>query len=120
MPANATFPINLTRGQVGDLLSRVNEGQIGPVLILALDARLNVRDFLTGLLREKRCSQTIIRALLVLTSFPEDGTHLSINGLAKELNLSHSVVHRYVTTWLVLGLLEQDEASLKYARTVRL
>jgi hypothetical protein len=85
-----------------------------------LQVALNDPQFRTSLhpLMEelKECSRTVLRALLVLTSFPADGSKREATDVAKRLDLSVSVTHRYAATWLAVGLLERDPDSRQYGR----
>ncbi len=46
--------------------------------------------------------------------FPTDGGALAVTDVAKRLGLSPSTTHRYMTTLLAVGLLEQDARSRRY------
>ncbi|MHB8235300.1 MAG: acyl-CoA dehydrogenase family protein, partial [Solirubrobacteraceae bacterium] len=52
-------------------------------------------------------SRSVLRALLVLAAFPLDGAYRALADIAKELGYNASTTHRYVSTWLAIGLLEQ-------------
>ena len=59
-------------------------------------------------------SQSLERGLAILSAFATGRQLLGISGLARELGLSRSTVHRYVVTLAVLGYLEQDLATRRY------
>ena len=59
-------------------------------------------------------SQSLERGLAILLSFREARPSLGIADLARELGLSRSTTHRYVSTLATLGYLQQDEATRKY------
>jgi hypothetical protein len=61
-------------------------------------------------------SRSVLRALLVLAAFPSDGAYRALAGVSKELGYNPSTTHRYASTWLAIGLLEQDPKSRKYRR----
>jgi IclR helix-turn-helix domain len=61
-------------------------------------------------------SRSVLRALIVLAAFPCDGAHRALGDVAKQLGFSPSTVHRYASTWLAIGLLEQDPTSRQYRR----
>src|SRR5439155_1759283 len=59
-------------------------------------------------------SQSLERGLAVLSAFRPDRPALGISELARELDLTRSTTHRYVTTLASLGFLEQDDSTRKY------
>ncbi len=61
-------------------------------------------------------SRSVLRALLVLAAFPTDGIFRALADVSKELGYNPSTTHRYVSTWLAIGLLEQDPKSRRYRR----
>ena len=63
--------------------------------------------------REARYSRSLERGLAILGCFTPDQPLLSIAELARRLSISRPTMHRYVTTLVSLGYLEQD-ASRKY------
>ncbi len=50
----------------------------------------------------------------MLACFPTDGGALAVTDVAAQLSLSPSTTHRYMTTLLAVGLLEQDARSRRY------
>lgn len=64
-------------------------------------------------LREPRYSQSLERGLAILGQFKPERPVMGIADIADELGMSRSTTHRYVTTLLELGYLEQD-AKRKY------
>jgi DNA-binding transcriptional ArsR family regulator len=65
-------------------------------------------------LENARLSRSLLAGLLMLVSFPSDGSFLSIAKLARTLDMSPSTTHRYVTTLLAVGLLERDPRTRQY------
>jgi IclR family pca regulon transcriptional regulator len=65
------------------------------------------------ILREARYSQSLERGLAILTCFTPSRPVLGIADIADELQMSRSTTHRYMTTLVALGYLEQD-AQRKY------
>jgi IclR family transcriptional regulator, pca regulon regulatory protein len=59
-------------------------------------------------------SQSLERGLAILTSFRPDRPALGISDLARELSLTRSTAHRYVSTLARLGFLERDDTTRKY------
>jgi IclR family pca regulon transcriptional regulator len=52
----------------------------------------------------------------VLTAFRSGRPLLGVSELGREVGLSRSTTHRYVSTLATLGYLEQDGATKKYRR----
>lgn len=61
-----------------------------------------------------RMSRSLLLGLLVLAAFPTDGTPLTVTDVATRLQMSPSTTHRYLTTLLAVGLLEQDSRTRRY------
>jgi hypothetical protein len=58
-------------------------------------------------LREARYSQSLERGLAILACFTAERLLLGISEIADQLGMSRSTTHRYVTTLVALGFLEQ-------------
>lgn len=61
-------------------------------------------------------SRSMIRAVQVLATLPVDGSARELAAIAKSLDLSTSTTHRYLQTWVALGVVTQDAESRRYAR----
>jgi Fic family protein len=61
-----------------------------------------------------RLSKSLLSGLLLLASFPADGSYLRVTELAQMLDMSPSTTHRYFATLLTVGLLEQDPGTRRY------
>ena len=110
--------VTLTRGQVTDVLSRVT-GVLGVAnLLSAVSADEATQELLLGLMDTEGYSRSTLRALLVLTAFPADGSARELTDVARQLRLSPSTTHRYVATWLATGLLIQEPRSRVYRRAL--
>ena len=59
-------------------------------------------------------SQSLERGLAILSSYHSDRPLIGVSELSRELDLSRSTAHRYVTTLAQLGYLEQDSESKRY------
>jgi IclR family transcriptional regulator, pca regulon regulatory protein len=59
-------------------------------------------------------SQSLERGLAVLSAFTPDRPALGISELARELSLTRSTTHRYVSTLASLGYLTQDDSTRRY------
>lgn len=61
-----------------------------------------------------RLSRSLLLGLLVLACFPQDGGSLAVSDIAERLGMSPSTTHRYMTTLLAVGLLEQEPRTRRY------
>lgn len=59
-------------------------------------------------------SQSLGRGLAILSAFGRERRLLGVNELAREIDVSPSTAHRYASSLVVLGYLEQDPDSKKY------
>src|SRR4029077_1562207 len=59
-------------------------------------------------------SQSLERGLAILSSYHSDRPLIGVSELSRELELSRSTAHRYVTTLAQLGYLQQDADSKRY------
>ena len=111
--------LELTSQQVSQVLEQARQGSMGlKALLWQLGNRHAFSAAAEAALANARLSHSTIRALLVLAAFPEDGSELSLASVAQTLDYSPSTTHRYVTTWLSVGFLEQDARSRRYRRAV--
>jgi DNA-binding transcriptional ArsR family regulator len=69
---------------------------------------------LKQLAESPRLSRSLLLGLLVLACFPSDGSPLAVTDVANRLEMSPSTTHRYLTTLLAVGLLEQDPRNRRY------
>lgn len=59
-------------------------------------------------------SQSLERGLAVLSAFNPERPLIGVSELSRELGLSRSTAHRYITTLARLGYLKQDTVSKRY------
>ena len=59
-------------------------------------------------------SQSLERGLAILSSFDSDRPLIGVSELSRELSLSRSTAHRYISTLAQLGYLQQDPESKRY------
>jgi IclR family transcriptional regulator, pca regulon regulatory protein len=69
--------------------------------------------------RNRRYSQSLERGLAVLGCFTPERPVLGITDISDELGMSKSTTHRYATTLVALGYLEQGSVSPKYRLGLR-
>jgi hypothetical protein len=102
-------------GQVNQVVREAAEGNGLPGLV---GCGLKDRDI--GALRanmdDTRFSRSLLRALMVLASYPADGSARSVSDVAKQLDMGISTAHRYTATFAEAGVLERDPASRQYRR----
>ena len=70
-------------------------------------------------LREPRYSQSLERGLAILRCFTAERPVLGIADIADEVEMARSTTHRYVSTLVALGYLEQGGPSRKYRLGLR-
>jgi DNA-binding MarR family transcriptional regulator len=66
------------------------------------------------LLDDRTMSRSLLFGMVVLISFPADGSDRSIKEVADELDLPTSTTYRYIHTLLAAGLLSQDPRTRRY------
>ncbi len=66
------------------------------------------------LMEDRSLSHSLLIGLQVLTCFPLDGTQRGVAEIAKQLDMNNSTVHRYMSTLMRIGLLEQDTYTRHY------
>jgi DNA-binding MarR family transcriptional regulator len=108
--------IKLTDRQVSQVVREASGGTGLARMMSTVDDLDDLRGMVQPLLDDPKCSRSTFRALMVLVAFPPDGRELELTDVADELGLSPSTTHRYVSTWLAVGLLEQDPRSRRYRR----
>ncbi len=65
------------------------------------------------LLEDRRLSRSLLAGLLVLACLPPED-ELGVAELARRIGMRTSTTHRYLSTLLAAGLLEQNPASRRY------
>lgn len=119
MREQADVSIVLTSAQLGKVMRDTSRTQDGVPSLLSTFSDLGlaskVVDAQAG---SANVSRSVLRALLVLAAFPLDGTYRALADVSKEVAYNPSTTHRYASTWLAIGLLEQDPKSRKYRRPV--
>jgi DNA-binding transcriptional ArsR family regulator len=106
--------IELSAAQVDQVVRAAADGGSVSVLLSGLgDVRAA---FAAGLERLEggRLSHSLLSGLLMLASLPADGSYVSITEFARTLDMSPSTVHRYVSTLMVVGLVERDPRTRCY------
>jgi hypothetical protein len=108
--------IRLTDGQVRQVV-REASGHTSLASVLPEVGGLEaLRGVVLSLKDDTTCSRSTLRGLLVLAAFPVDGSERELSDVARQLGLSPSTTHRYIGTWMAVGMLEQDPRSRRYRR----
>ena len=106
--------IELSAAQVDKIVRAASDGGNMSILFSGLAELRALLAAGSGPLEDRRFSRSLLAGLLLLASFPSDGSYLGITTLARMLDMSPSTTHRYVTTLLAVGLLEQDSRTRQY------
>jgi hypothetical protein len=106
--------LELSAGQVDRVIRSATEGSSMSVLLSGLS---DVREILArepSQMDDNRLSRSLLAGLLMLASFPTDGSYLGNAEIARLLDMNPSTTHRYVSTLVAVGLLERDPATRRY------
>lgn len=106
--------IELSPAQVDRVIRSAAEGGSMSVLLSGLT---DVREVLARepkQMEDSRLSHSLLAGLLMLASFPTDGSYLGNAEIARMLDMNPSTTHRYVSTLVAVGLLERDPATRRY------
>jgi DNA-binding MarR family transcriptional regulator len=110
--------IELSKAQINDVVRRVSGDSGVSSLLRGLSDQRSFTSKYLALSESPRHSRSLLLGLLVLSCFPSDGTELAVTDVANKIGMSPSTTHRYMTTLLAVGLLEQDPRSRGYRRPV--
>jgi hypothetical protein len=108
--------IALNSAQVAQVLRTASGRPALTSMLAGLEDPEVLREAVMPLIDDDTYSRSTLRALLVLGAFHPDGSERELTDVARALDLSPSTAHRYVGTWMALGLLEQDPISRRYRR----
>jgi len=113
-PGSEKVMIELSPAQVDRVIRSAADG--GSIAIL-LSGLTDVREVLAReprQLEDSRLSRSLLAGLLMLASFPTDGSYLGNAEIARMLDMNPSTTHRYVSTLVAVGLLERDPSTRRY------
>ncbi|HTA33656.1 MAG TPA: helix-turn-helix domain-containing protein [Solirubrobacteraceae bacterium] len=113
--------LELTEAQVERVIS-ANAQAHGPSLSLLLSGLVAEQALSPSSLEERyyselesgRLSHSLFRGLLILALFISGEEGRGVVEVARQLGLSPSTTHRYMTTLVAFGLLVQEPATRKY------
>lgn len=106
--------IELSPAQVDRVVRGAAENGSMSVLLSGLR---DVREVLArepSQMEDSRLSRSLLAGLLLLASFPPDGSYLGNAEIARILDMNPSTTHRYVSTLVAVGLLERDPSTRRY------
>jgi DNA-binding MarR family transcriptional regulator len=106
--------IELTNAQVDRVVRRSSDAAGVSSLLRGLAETGTSAERFKELAQSPRMSRSLLLGLLVLACFPDDGGALAVTDVASRLQMSASTTHRYLTTLLAVGLLEQDSRTRRY------
>src|SRR6202051_1911766 len=106
--------IELTRPQIDRVVREAGRGSGCGSLLRGLTEDDTLASRYEALSESPRLSRSLLLGLLVLATFPEDGDSLAVSDIAERLGMSPSTTHRYMTTLLAVGLLEQEPRTRRY------
>jgi hypothetical protein len=114
--------IQLTEDQVEGVIHRKAYGSDGSRAALHEDSTTSgakrsghsTQWLFRTLMEDRSLSHSLLIGLQVLTCFPLDGTERGVADVAKQLEMNNSTVHRYMSTLMRIGLLEQDTYTRLY------
>ncbi len=118
---NGLVSVELTSAQVEAVLRATAEAH-GPSLNLLLSGLIAEQAISESSLEERywaelesgRLSHSLFRGLLILALFISGEEGRGVVDVARQLGLSPSTTHRYITTLVAFGLLVQDPSTRKY------
>lgn len=113
--------VELTNAQVESII-RATADTRGPSLSLLLSGLIAEQTISEGSLEQRywaelesgRLSHSLFRGLLILALFISGEEGRGVVDVARQLGLSPSTTHRYITTLVAFGLLVQDPSTRKY------
>jgi len=106
--------LELSRAQVDKIVRNAADGGNMSVLLSGLEDIRAVLAREPRQLEDSRLSRSLLAGLLMLASFPVDGSYLGNAEIARLLDMNPSTTHRYVSTLVAVGLLERDPATRRY------
>ena len=112
--SSGTITIELTRPQVDRVIREAGRESGASALLRGLAEDGTLASRYAALADSPRLSRSLLLGLLVLGSFPSDGSSLAVTDVATRLGMSPSTTHRYMTTLLAVGLLDQEPRTRRY------
>jgi DNA-binding MarR family transcriptional regulator len=111
---DAGISIELTGPQIDRVIREAGRGGGIASMLRGLAGDEALASRYEALADSPRLSRSLLLGLLVLASFPSQAESLSVSDIATRLGMSPSTTHRYLSTLLAVGLLEQDPRTRRY------
>jgi Fic family protein len=110
----ARLTLELSRAQVDQIVRAASKGgSVSTLLASKLDSPERLAETLADF-DDTRLSRSLLSGLLVFATFPANGESLGNIEVARMLGMNPSTAHRYISTFLELGLLERDAGTRRY------
>ena len=106
--------IDMSAAQVDHVVRAASDGGSMRVLLSGLGDVRSAFSAGREQLENPRLSRSLLSGLLLLASFPADGSYVRVTQTARMLGMSPSTTHRYLVTLLAVGLLERDPSTRQY------
>lgn len=107
--------IELSKGQVERVMRGVSgeDGHLSAILYGLAEAQNRMAAALRSDAHH-HLSRWLLSGLLLLASFPRDGSYLGNAEVARLIGMNASTTHRYIGTLVAVGLLEQEPSTRQY------
>lgn len=113
-PGEGGLLIELSRSQVAQVVRAASGGRtISTVLSGMIESPERLAQALAEF-DDTRLSRSLLSGLLVFAAFPADGESVGNVEVARMLGMNPSTAHRYISTFLEVGLLERDPGTRRY------
>jgi hypothetical protein len=106
--------VELSPAQVDRIVRAASEGGSMSVLLSGLEHVRGAIEAQPAQFNDSRLSSSLLAGLMLLASFPTDGSYLGNAQLARMLGMNVSTVHRYLQTLVAVGLVERDPGTRRY------
>jgi hypothetical protein len=118
-PVRTGIVVELSKAQVDQVVRGAGQGGTMSVLLSAITAPDWVLAYkadrrLPTQFESPRYSRSFLWGLMVLSCFVAADGELGVADVAGMLGMENSTVHRYMSTLLAVGLLEQDPSTRRY------
>jgi len=114
----APVKIVLTDTQIALLARDLSNSAPRAALAIGMSDPAALQASVEPLLSDPSQSQSLLKALLVLAVFPDDGSELALKDVAAQLGWGTTATHRYCLTWASLGVLERNPVTRAYRRAL--
>src|SRR5271154_5194938 len=98
--------IDLSAAQVDHVVRAASDGGSVSLLLSGLGELRAALSAGRERLEDPRLSRSLLSGLVLLASFPADGSYVRVTQTARMLGMRPSTTHRYLATLLAAGLLE--------------